>query len=59
MSGGVVGGEGGGGLPAGDSACSDGDGGAGVEGVGVGGVESGEGWTAVIGSESIGVVRQA
>jgi hypothetical protein len=54
LFGGVVGGEGGGGWPAGDSACS--DGGAVVVVVGVGGEESGEGWTAVIGSESIGVV---
>jgi hypothetical protein len=57
LSGGVIGGEGGGGWPAGDSACR--SGGAGVVVVGVRGEGSGIGWTAVAGSESIGVAWRA
>ncbi len=57
LSGGVVGGEGGGGWRAGDSACR--SGGAGVVVVGVRGEGSSVGWTAVAGSESIGVAWRA
>jgi hypothetical protein len=57
LSGGVVGVEGGGDWPAGDSACR--SGGAGVVVVGVRGEGSGVGWTAVAGSESIGVAWRA